>query len=349
MAKETEPGEGTPPLDKDGEKKKVEKEDTKQLKTGTKLTTKVAMHMEHKVQMNMTKHNLSYRHFACRQFWFFTIPQAVLTLLSSVLAFAATTDLVTIKWGVIINIVVGANSGVVVFLQTMSGVCNYGTRAAMHEAAAVDLRELRDHLLLLKYKLGYAESEEKSRMASTVGKKKRGEPHPSPPPPPPEKKGSGIDADGDGEEDVDMDDTFESVSKKFAQSMSSCKSNVPLVLNEIFNGIQSAYMVTNSVRNTHTLMEIYPQGTYDTLAFKLYDVTGGIILNDLFFPLFLPDSAKAIKRATYEFRRLVMEYESFWEPLRIKHERDHEVEQLVDHVEDTIAERCFGVRLLHDE
>ena len=111
------------------------------------------MELEYQVQINLIKHNLASMFFASRQFWVFTITQGVLTMIASILAFVASSSLIEERTKDIIATIVGSTSGVVVFLQTMAGVCNYGTRAAMHASAAIDLRDLRDEIVLIKFKV----------------------------------------------------------------------------------------------------------------------------------------------------------------------------------------------------
>jgi len=147
---------------------------------GIKMTKTGALMVERQVQMNLIKHNLAAKCFLCRQFWFFTVPQAILTMISNILAFVATTDLINERTKIILNTIVGSTSGIVVFLQTMSGICDYGTRGAMHNGAAIDLGDLRDDLVLSGFKLGLTEvHREKTNLAgeeedkNSSAKKKR--------------------------------------------------------------------------------------------------------------------------------------------------------------------------------
>ena len=88
-------------------------------------------------------------YYTALQFWLFTVPQAILTMISAILAFMATSELFDAKTKIIINTIVGSASGIVVFLQTMSGVCDYGIRASMHQTTALSLRSLGDDLSLV--------------------------------------------------------------------------------------------------------------------------------------------------------------------------------------------------------
>ena len=182
-----------------------------------RLCVKSALGMEKQVQMNMIKHNLASRFFQHRQFWCLTIPQAILTMISSILAFLATTKLFDVRATIIINTIVGSTSGVVVFLQTMSGICAYGTRGAMHEAVAIDLRDLRDDLVLLRCKLGLEDYMQNIKQD--------------------------VCDESDEEDEYEYDRSFESIQNRFQQSLSGCKSNVPMELSEAFHGVKSNYMV----------------------------------------------------------------------------------------------------------
>mmetsp|Transcript_2323 Transcript_2323/g.2708 ORF Transcript_2323/g.2708 Transcript_2323/m.2708 type:complete len:430 (-) Transcript_2323:144-1433(-) len=112
-----------------------------------------------KVMIDLEKHRLANEYFSIRQYRYFTIPQAVLTLFSSFLAFFSSSiassnfevkltskldlDLVTI-----LTLIVGSISSIVVFLQTVSGECIYGKRATMHDAMSINLRNLGNELSL---------------------------------------------------------------------------------------------------------------------------------------------------------------------------------------------------------
>jgi hypothetical protein len=109
----------------------------KKKKKGIILDETSAFSLEQQVQMNMSKNELAWQFLSGRQFWLFTILQAIFTMLSSILAFMATSKLFDEKTKIIINTIVGSTSAIVVFLQTMSGVCNYGTRAAMHDSVSL--------------------------------------------------------------------------------------------------------------------------------------------------------------------------------------------------------------------
>jgi hypothetical protein len=257
---------------------------------GIKMTKTGALMVERQVQMNLIKHNLAAKYFGCRQFWFFTVPQAILTMISSILAFVATTELIDETPKIILNTFVGSTSGIVVFLQTMSGICNYGIRGAMHEGVAIDLRDLRDDLVLIGFKLGFTEDQQGSKNPSAT-------------------------PTGEEEEDSDeLNTSFESIQSRFQQILSGCKSNVPMELMESFHGIKSNLMVGGSKATHEYFADIYgdPNTIDQKLEFKVYDILASEILEDRFFPLYLPDSKRIVEETMSRLRIEVMTYNSFW-------------------------------------
>ena len=99
----------------------------------------------------------------------------------------------------------------------MSGICDYGTRGTMHNGAAIVLKDSRDDLALLGFKLGLTENHRDKKLA--------------------------------GEEEEDYDDlgtSFDSIEDHFQQILSRCKSNVLMELMESFHGIKSNLMVSES-------------------------------------------------------------------------------------------------------
>jgi len=127
---------------------------------GIVLTKDSAMELEYQVHKNLVKHNISASYYYTRQMLFFTIPQAVLTMVTSILAFLSSSELYSERQRTVLATIVGCLSGVVVFLQTLNGVCTFGTRAAQHASAAIDLRDLRDHIILIKFTLQKQEEQD---------------------------------------------------------------------------------------------------------------------------------------------------------------------------------------------
>jgi len=252
----------------------------------TKLTIKGVMTFALMVQMNLAQHNLAARHFLCRQYWFFTVPQALLTMIAGILAFVATTDIPDEQQTIKINVIVGSTSAIVVFLQTMSGVCEYGTRGAMHNGLAIDLRDLRDGTFLLRDKIS-------ANMTST-----------------------NQEVDHNDENDKE----FETFQSRFQQSLSGCKSNVPLKLGEAFHSVTSSSAMAMSKANIDWIGDIYDSesdtkaGNYLRTDIKttLYDILAAEILDHLFFPIFPPNPKKIAEKAMKRHRKVIMTYSSFY-------------------------------------
>ena len=272
------------------------KPEKKKKKRGTKLTHDSAFSLEQQVQMSLIQHQLARKHLGSREFWLFTVPQAVLTLLASILAFVATSELINEKAKVIISTIVGSISGVVVFLQTMNGVCNYGTRAAMHDSTAIDLRDLRDDLVLLKHKL--------SHVLNSDGKREYHEHE---------------EEEDDDDDDPSKGETFEAIQTRFRQSLTGCKSTVPVALSEAFQGLDSELMVAFSFENKRMLYGIYKQMDFDTIIyFKACDIlmeeisTSGYF--PISFPIHLPDSKKVVSATMEHLKDKIFQVEGIWKP-----------------------------------
>ena len=278
-----------------------------------RLTAKSAHRMEQQIQMNMIKHNLAGHHFATRQFWLFTVPQALLTMATSILAFVATTDFFSTQETVFINVVVGSTSAVVVFLQTMSGICSYETRGKMHDAVALDLRHLRDNLVLLKFKLGF-ENEQRKKHANMFR-----EDHPVSV----RKIEAGDDSDGVKKGDKNEHQSlFEQIQSRFEQSLAGCKSNVPMELSEAFHGINSHLLLASSKNNIQFMVQKYGS-LHDmvNLEFKIYDCLATEILEHWSYPMHLPRAKIMVKRTLKRFKREMAETDKF-----LDHEADDEDE-----------------------
>jgi len=255
-------------------------------KKSAKLTIKGVMDFKLMVQMNLGQHNLAAQYFLCRQYWFFTVPQALLTMIAGVLAFVATTELLHEQQILIINVIVGSTSAIVVFLQTMSGVCEYGTRGAMHNGLAIDLRDLRDGVFLLQGKVT-------ATMSST---------------------------NKEVDQDDEHDKEFATFQSRFQQSLSGCKSNVPLKLGEAFHSVQSKFAMIESKANNKYVFDVYDMesseftanNNFTSMQTMLYDILAAEILEYPFFPIFPPNAKKIAEKAMKRYRKAIKTISSFF-------------------------------------
>jgi hypothetical protein len=279
----------------------------KKKRKGIALNFDSAMELEYQVQINLVKHNLAAQFYSSRQFWLFTIPQGLLTMLTSILAFVATSGLLSEVTKTVLSTIVGSTSGIVVFLQTMSGVCNYGTRAAMHASACIDLRDLRDEIVLIKFKVKKEEEQGiESGSGDTINETKA------------EDDESGSDSDNDEEaekEAKEHDNIFARIQSRYKQSLSGCKSNVPMPLSEAFNGLHSNLLVSESMDNTIYMRDIYgPKKNFKNIIyFKAYDILASEILASQGFPIFLPPSKQVVDRAMFVLNEEINKYHSYWD------------------------------------
>ena len=254
--------------------------------TVTKASTMI---LESQVQMMMSKHNLAASFFGFRQFWLFAVPQATLATIVSCLAFAATTELFDERTKILLNTVVGATSIFVVFLQTMSANFKYGTRASMHEAVFEDLRNLRDDLVLLRFKLEH-QQHRKYTNTNTSNEK-------------------------DEEENTDSDSEFEVIQIRLLQTLSGCKSVVPAALMEAFHGIKSNLFVNETKATSLYFKAMYDDTAeicYERMGFKVYDILATEILESFLFPLVCPDPNAIIEKTMKRLKKEMFVYSSFW-------------------------------------
>ena len=231
-------------------------------------------------------------YYTALQFWLFTVPQAILTMISAILAFMATSELFDAKTKIIINTIVGSASGIVVFLQTMSGVCNYGIRASMHQTTALSLRSLGDDLSLVGI-------EEKAKYYNR-------------------KKSDDDDDDNDDNDDennVSSNYTFEDLRTRFLQCQSGCQSTVPLKINDAFESLDSTLMIMLNDKNIIWLMKQYQfqsNNIQDVVYFRAYDILTKNIVDSLFWPFHIPKTKDLVKRTIEELKNEVVNADSFF-------------------------------------
>ena len=190
---------------------------------------------------------------------------------SSVLAFLATSTLfdeTETEQTCIITLVVGVLSTVVVFLQTMSGICLYGSRAAMHNATVISFRTLRDDLNMRSYtKRTYDNHDDKDS-----------------------------DDENDGDTDLALennDKTFGDLRIRFKQCQNDLHSVVPMPISDAFHSVDSNLM---TMRTEHNIVRLKGQygmlftpNTHDLMYSKAFDILVNEFLESKAFPFFLPN------------------------------------------------------------
>jgi len=192
---------------------------------------------------------------------------------------------------VFLNTITGSASVIVVFIQTIAGICNYGTRAHMHQVVTLDLRDLRDDMVLLRFKLKLDYQQQ--------GKDPDGK----------------TDDDEQDEGSTELDFDFESIRSRFLQTLSGCKSVVPMKLMEAFHGIKSNMMVSETRSTAQYFTNTYDDSLdvcYERMGFKVYDILASEILGFSFFPLTFPEPTVVIETTMKRLKEEMLTYNSFW-------------------------------------
>jgi len=263
-----------------------------------KLDAKSSLAAEYEMHITMTLHSLASQHFLVRQFWVFEVNQSLFTMISGILAFVATTDLVTEDRTVtMLTTIVGSTAIIVGFLQAMNGLCSYKARGVMHEAVAIDLRDMRNSMRMLRTKLGFGEIYDLNT----------------------DDKGTINPAGGGNESEYYEQDTFESIQSKFEQCLFGCKSAVPLELNEAFDGLASVCKMMCSTKNLKYRQDRYgDKFPGHCFQIRFYDILAAQISSHPLFPLIVPDSKKALEKATEIYRTEYNEFSAFYEEKKEK-------------------------------
>ena len=239
-------------------------------------------------------------------------------MISSVLAFMATSELFSETTKVYMNTVVGATSGVVVFLQTMSGLCLYGSRAAMHNAAAISLRNLRDDLIMIKVGSAFeAQQRQRMQLANKVQRKHCNS----------EDNYYDVSDDNDWDDDKDDDtdtdtnnnngDTFSDMRIRFKQCQAGLQSVVPMAISDAFHTVDSYMMLNQTQHNFEVLVKKYGacfnESTQMVLYFKAYDILVGEFLESPLFPFFIPKSSVIVATTSKKLRNYILKVNSVFE------------------------------------
>ena len=240
---------------------------------------------------SLLKHKLAAIHLTSRQFLFFTIPIALIAMVSGILAFVSTTDLLDNDEVAksTLSIIVGSLSFVVVFLQTLSTQCKYGARAEMHHATTIDLRDLRENLanLISKSRVLMYHKEEGSSTTEDDG------------------------------EDQTVEEIFDGIQKEYSQCLKSCKSTVPIQIDDAFHLMNSSLISTLSESGHRNLRNVYGSDYNNVLFFKAYNDLSSRFSCSRYWPLFLPNPTGAVDATMIKLKQSIAEKKDYWKELNV--------------------------------
>jgi len=242
------------------------------------------------VHKNLKKHRLACQYFKFRNYWFFQAPQALLAMTCTILAFLAGSDIFDGNNQKLFATVAGCTSGIVVFLQTMSGYCGYDLKASMHDGTAIDLRDLNDDLSLMQSKL----------MRTEALKRK--------------EEDDGIRSSQQQKSLNDEHDTFEYLQSRYRHALQGCKSIVPIQISEAFLEIDSHIMLSRTTNNRQYLRDcgMFQAQNFRGITFKSYDRLTSNIVNHRSWPIFIPGPKMVAEMTMDDVRSDLHKMKSFW-------------------------------------
>ncbi|VEU44206.1 unnamed protein product [Pseudo-nitzschia multistriata] len=246
------------------------------------------------VRKNRRMHILSWMHLSRRQLCLFTLPEAILTTVASILAFLVSSELLPDdNHKAILSVIVGSTTGVVVFLQTMAAFCDYGTRAAMHQGTANDLEDLQNDLEILMLKTGQIMSNDFHKLVQddmTYGEAIQ------------RVQATNTDA-------LKYSQSFETIQNRLTHSMSTCKSNIPMEIAAAFEGLQTGFSMTMTKETAEHYKKAYgTKEAFYILHDRAFDILQGEIIATRFFPMRLPDPQTMVKNSLDKLKCQFSEY-----------------------------------------
>lgn len=234
----------------------------------------VAYMFKQQCESTLGKHRLAAIHLAYKQFWIFTIPMALLAMASGILAFLATANLFDDRTNQLLNVYVGTFAFIVVFLQTPDQQLKFDTRADMHEAAAIELRDLRDELQNIIIRSGVMMRDR-----------------------------SGI-AGGDDEEEESLKQMCMDIQQKYGQCLKSCKSTVPMPINNAFDELDTRLDVSLTYSGHKKLCDRFGENYHNKLFFQAYNNLNQQFTSTYLWPLRLPNAEEAVNNVMKHLRNL---------------------------------------------
>lgn len=252
------------------------------------------------VSKSLVQHKLTSKALGIMQFWLFDFPMSFLTFASTLLAFGGS----LIDIGIDTNILAGGSSALVVMLQTMNKVCNFGSRSDMHYSTAIDMRDFRGDLILTKHKLIFKERQDKKEASEdfTIATDMMG------------NESDDSDSYDHKKGKKKKDPTFSMIQSRYLQILTGCKSYVPIEVSEAFNELDSALMLAQSKENFGLLDTIMTDVDVDDFIYsQAYEILAGEIVRYRYYPLLFPDSSTVVKQAMERLRLQMKDYSRYWD------------------------------------
>ena len=261
--------------------------------------------LKQKTNAELLQHQLARNYFKARQFRMFTFPLGVLTLLSSILSFLATSALV--KSGdsttppadggralnstgfksvlpEVLTLTVGILTAISVFIQRLSEYNNYGQRATMHETMVFNLRMLRNRLDQLQQKLKQHIQDREERRHDD-------------------------DPDNDDEFGwLDPNESFEAIEKRKEEFLSACKSDIPVKIANAFRCIRSELRVKMKMDVDHGR---HPPEFIQLFETRAYDMLSMRIASDGRFPFYIPNTKIVVDQIMDELQKDMDKYDKY--------------------------------------
>ena len=259
-------------------------------------------------QSQIYRHHLAHAHFSFLQFWLFTVPIAGFVMTSGILSFFNSTQLTQGNEEVYVGIMIGVMSVLVVFFGTLQTYYDFDVRAAMHYNVVTDLDRLRAELQVIQIKYMHA------RKAHINTHNRNND------------DGINVNSsntmitstDGDAVKEegdiglISQGESFEMIQARYQQCLISCKSPVPLKIDQAYRMIDSQMELCSSCAAHDYFESVGMEDWQLKLWFAAYDQLTEEFTSTTYWPMRLPDSSKMVHLALYKVRKVVKNGKHFW-------------------------------------
>ena len=252
-------------------------------------------------QSQIYRHQLTNEHLSFLQFWLFTVPMAFFVMISGILSFYNSTNLTAGDTEVHVGISIGCISVVVVFFGTLQSYYNFDVRSAMHYNVVTDLDKMRAELQVMRIKMGdycNRNNEDGSYVNSSNTVK------------------TNTNHDAVKEEDdtvvISQGESFESIQARYQQCLASCKSPVPLKIEQAYRMIDSQMELSKNEAADKYFESVGMEDWQLKLWFAAYDRLTEQFTSTRLWPMRLPDSSTMVHKALYKLKRVVQNGKNFW-------------------------------------
>jgi hypothetical protein len=236
-------------------------------------------------------HRLAHMYYAHRQWHFNVLPLTVLTMLSGVMAFLSTADMIPNEFKEYLALSVGILSIFSASFQSMNQEARYDSKAEMHKNAALGMKRITDNIEFIQVDPNLSASVDALKQPKKTGESSEFESVPGVAKTPDEEES---DDEDDENHHANLCQTFQEV---YQQCLDSCQSQIPVQISQAFKMAEARLSMSLTREDKVTINENYGQKGKQIIYRCLYNEVFCAIADYRKFPKSVPRPETVVEKS----------------------------------------------------